>query len=210
MVQVVVIALFLALGALLYTFVDSRGLSVERGDDLFGFVATECGLPAIVGVAFLLGLVASTYSSAGSALTALTTSFTIDILGANRRYDSTTTEGSEAISTVRRRVHILIAAAMCGVIMIFGSWSSMGVITLIFTMASYTYGPLLGMFLFGLVSKRSVRGWAMPVVALASPAISYIIATHSQAWLGGYTFSYEILIINAALSMLGLWAFSRK
>ena len=210
MVQVVVIALFLALGALLYTFVDSRGLSVERGDDLFGFVATECGLPAIVGIAFLLGLVASTYSSAGSALTALTTSFTIDILGANRRYDSTTTEGSEAIGTVRRRVHTLIAVAMCGVIMIFGSWSSMGVITLIFTMASYTYGPLLGMFLFGLVSKRSVRGWAMPVVALASPAISYIIATHSQAWLGGYTFSYEILIVNAALSMLGLWAFSRK
>ena len=210
MVQMVVIALFLALGALLYTFVDSRGLSVERGDDLFGFVATECGLPTIVGVAFLLGLVASTYSSAGSALTALTTSFTIDILGANRRYDSTTTEGSEAIGTVRRRVHTLIAVAMCGVIMIFGSWSSMGVITLIFTMASYTYGPLLGMFLFGLVSKRSVRGWAMPVVALASPAISYIIATHSQAWLGGYTFSYEILIVNAALSMLGLWAFSRK
>lgn len=210
MVQVVVIALFLSLGALLYTFVDSRGLSVERGDDLFGFVATECGLPAIVGIAFLLGLVASTYSSAGSALTALTTSFTIDILGVNRRYDSTTTEGSEAIGTVRRRVHTLIAVAMCGVIMIFGSWSSMGVITLIFTMASYTYGPLLGMFAFGLLSKRSVRGWAMPVVALASPAISYIIATHSQAWLGGYTFSYEILIVNAALSMLGLWAFSRK
>lgn len=210
MVQVVVIVLFLSLGALLYTFVDSRGLSVERGDDLFGFVATECGLPAIVGVAFLLGLVASTYSSAGSALTALTTSFTIDILGANRRHDSSTDEGSEAISTVRRRVHTLIAVAMCGVIMIFGSWSSMGVITLIFTMASYTYGPLLGMFAFGLLSKRSVRGWAMPVVALASPTISYLIATHSQAWLGGYTFSYEILIVNAALSMLGLWAFSRK
>ena len=210
MVQVVVIALFLALGALLYTFIDSRGLSIERGDDLFGFVATECGLPTIVGVAFLLGLVASTYSSAGSALTALTTSFTIDILGANRRHDSSTAEGSEAISTVRRRVHILIAAAMCGVIMMFGSWSSMGVITLIFTMASYTYGPLLGMFAFGLLSKRSVRGWAMPVVALASPTISYLIATHSQAWLGGYTFSYEILIVNAALSMLGLWAFSRK
>ena len=210
MVQVVVIALFLSLGALLYTFIDSRGLSIERGDDLFGFVATECGLPAIVGVAFLLGLVASTYSSAGSALTALTTSFTIDILGANRRYDSTTTEGSEAIGTVRRRVHIVIAAAMCGVIMMFGSWSSMGVITLIFTMASYTYGPLLGMFAFGLVSKRSVQGWAMPVVALASPTLSYLIATHSQAWLGGYTFSYEILIVNAALSMLGLWAFSRK
>ena len=210
MVQMVVIALFLALGALLYTFVDSRGLSVERGDDLFGYVATECGLPTIVGVAFLLGLVASTYSSAGSALTALTTSFTIDILGANRRHDSATADGSEAISRVRRRVHILIAVAMCGVIMTFGRWSSMGVITLIFTMASYTYGPLLGMFAFGLMSRRSVRGWAMPLVAVASPTLSYIIATHSQAWFGGYVFSYEILIVNAALSLLGLWAFSRK
>ena len=210
MVQMVVIALFLALGTLLYTFVDSRGLSVERGDDLFGYVATECGLPTIVGVAFLLGLVSSTYSSAGSALTALTTSFTIDILGANRRHDSATADGSEAISRVRRRVHILIAVAMCGVIMTFGRWSSMGVITLIFTMASYTYGPLLGMFAFGLMSRRSVRGWAMPLVAVASPTLSYIIATHSQAWFGGYVFSYEILIVNAALSLLGLWAFSRK
>ena len=210
MVQMVVIALFLALGALLYTFVDSRGLSVERGDDLFGYVATECGLPIIVGVAFLLGLVASTYSSAGSALTALTTSFTIDILGANRRHDNTTTEGGDAINRLRRRVHILIAVAMCGVIMTFGRWSSMGVITLIFTMASYTYGPLLGMFAFGLMSKRMVRGWAMPLVAVTSPALSYFVATHSQSWFGGYVFSYEILILNAALSMLGLWAFSRK
>ena len=210
MVQMVVIALFLALGALLYTFVDSRGLSVERGDDLFGYVATECGLPIIVGVAFLLGLVASTYSSAGSALTALTTSFTIDILGANRRHDNTTTEGGDAINRLRRRAHILIAVAMCGVIMTFGRWSSMGVITLIFTMASYTYGPLLGMFAFGLMSKRMVRGWAMPLVAVTSPALSYIIATHSQSWFGGYVFSYEILILNATLSLLGLWAFSRK
>ena len=99
---------------------------------------------------------------------------------------------------------------MCGTIMVFGRWSSVGVITLIFTMASYTYGPLLGMFAFGLFSRRSVRGWAVPIVALASPAISYIIANHSEAWFGGYVFSYEILIVNAALSMLGLWAFSCK
>lgn len=210
MVQMVVIALFLSLGALLYTFIDSRGLNIERGDDLFGFVATECGLPDIVGVAFLLGLVASTYSSAGSALTALTTSFTIDILGIHRRYDTSTDEGNNSIARVRRCVHVAVAVAMCGTIMVFGRWSSAGVITLIFTMASYTYGPLLGMFAFGLFSRRSVRGWAVPIVALASPAISYIIANHSEAWFGGYVFSYEILIVNAALSMLGLWAFSCK
>lgn len=201
-IQAVVIALFLSLGTLLYTFIDSRGLSVERGDDLFGFVAIECGLPTIVGVAFLLGLVASTYSSAGSALTALTTSFTIDILGYNGN--------TESVNRVRRYVHIAIALMMCGVIMAFGRWSSAGVITLIFTMASYTYGPLLGMFAFGLMSKRSVRGWAIPIIALASPAISYLISANATNWFAGYTFSYEILIVNAALSMLGLWAFSRN
>ena len=201
-IQAVVIALFLSLGTLLYTFIDSRGLSVERGDDLFGFVAIECGLPTIVGVAFLLGLVASTYSSAGSALTALTTSLTIDILGYNGN--------TESVNKVRRYVHIAIALMMCGVIMAFGRWSSAGVITLIFTMASYTYGPLLGMFAFGLMSKRSVRGWAIPIIALASPAISYLISANAANWFAGYAFSYEILIVNAALSMLGLWAFSRK
>lgn len=208
-IQMVVIVLFLSLGALLYIFTDSRGLGVERGDDLFGFVATECGLPTIVGIAFLLGLVASTYSSAGSALTALTTSFTIDILGANRRYDNATAEGSRMISRVRRYVHAAIAMVMCGVIMMFGSWSSAGVITLIFTMASYTYGPLLGMFAFGLFTRRSVRGWAIPLIAVTSPMLSYIIATNSETWLGGYTFSYEILVVNAALTIIGLFIFSK-
>ncbi|MBO7307866.1 MAG: sodium:solute symporter [Alistipes sp.] len=209
-IQVVVITLFLSLGALLYIFIDSRGLSIEHGDDLFGFVTTECGLPLVVGVAFLLGLVASTYSSAGSALTALTTSFSIDILGANRRYDNTTDEGNDKIARVRRSVHVAIAVAMCGTIMVFDRWSSVGVITLIFTMASYTYGPLLGMFAFGLMSKRSVRKWAMPAVAIASPTLSYIIANHSEAWFGGYTFSYEILIVNALITIIGLFAFSSK
>ena len=209
-VQMVVIALFLSLGALLYIFIDCRGLSVEHGDDLFGFVATECGLPLIVGVAFLLGLVASTYSSAGSALTALTTSFTIDIFGVNPCPDNSTEEDAKKISRIRKYVHGAVALMMFAVIILFSCWRSTGVITLIFTMASYTYGPLLGMFAFGLFTKRSVRKWAMPLVALASPAISYVIATNSKAWFGGYTFSYEILIVNAALSILGLWVFSRK
>ena len=210
LLQIVVIVLFLWLGALLYIYIDSQGLSVEHGDDLFGFVATECGLPIVAGVLFLLGLIASTYSSAGSALTALTTSFTIDILKLRKRYDATTTEGGNAIARYRRLVHALVALVMTGIIICFGRWSEGGAITLIFTMASYTYGPLLALFSFGLFTKRLLRSWAIPVVSLLSPMLSYVVATHSNSWLGGYEFSYEILIINAAIAFVGLYLTSSR
>ena len=203
-IQMIVIVLFLALGALLYIFIDSRGLVVERGDELFGFVATECGLPVVVGILFLLGLVASTYSSAGSALTALTTTFTLDILRARERYRE------EQLSGVRKVVHALIAMAMVAIICAFYQWSSAGAITLIFTIASYTYGPLLGMFAFGLLTQRQVHGKAIPVIALLSPTISYIVASNSEAWLGGYSFSYEVLILNAGLCFVALWLCSHN
>lgn len=202
-IQVVVIALFLCLGALLYIYADSRNIVVERGDDLFGYVATSCGLPTVVGVLFLLGLVASTYSSAGSALTALTTSFTLDIMRGSRNLD-------EAHLTRRRRgVHLFVTLLMLLLILVFEHWSTAGVITLIFTMASYTYGPLLGLFAFGLMSKRVVRSSAVPLISIAAPVMCYILASHSEVWLGGYNFSYEILILNGALTMLGLYIFSR-
>ena len=200
-VQVVVIALFLSLGALLYTFIDSRGLSIERGDDLFGYVTTECGLPIVAGILFLLGLVASTYSSAGSALTALTTSFTIDIL--KKR------DGDEVVTT-RKRVHIAIAIAMVLIIVVFNKWSGAGAITLIFTMASYTYGPLLGLFSFGLFTRRKPRAWAIPLLSIVAPAVSYIIANNSTVWLAGYQFSYEILIVNALVMFCGLYLLSNR
>ena len=203
--QIVVITLFLSLGALLYLYIGSQGVSVARGDDLFGFVAIECGLPAIAGILFLLGLVASTYSSAGSALTALTISFTIDILKLRKRYDATTADGGKAIARYRRWVHTFVALVMTGIIICFGRWSEGGAITLIFTMASYTYGPLLALFSFGLLTKRSLRSWAIPVVSLLSPILSYVVASHSKAWFGGYEFSYEILIVNAAIAFAGLY-----
>ncbi|MBO7185631.1 MAG: sodium:solute symporter [Alistipes sp.] len=204
-IQIVVILLFLSLGALLYIYVAQRGDVVESGDELFGYVATECGLPTIVGIAFLLGLIASTYSSAGSALTALTTSFSIDILAMRRNSDSDDEAAQQRSTRTRRRVHTAMAVTMWLMILCFNRWSSSGVITLIFTMASYTYGPLLGMFAFGLMSRRRVRSMAIPIVAIASPTISYIIASHSEAWLGGYTFSYEVLILNGMLTLIGLW-----
>lgn len=199
-IQVVVITLFLMLGALLYIFIGREGLSIERGDDLFGFVATECGLPIVAGVLFLLGLVASTYSSAGSALTALTTSFTIDIL---KRRDSDT------IVQTRKRVHTLVAVVMALIIVVFNEFSGAGAITLIFTMASYTYGPLLGLFIFGLFSQREPRGWSIPLLSVAAPTLSYIIARNSAQWFAGYQFSYEILVVNAIIMLLGLTLLSR-
>ena len=198
-IQCVVITLFLLLGALLYIFVEQYDIDAPQGDALFGFVATECGLPLIVGILFLLGLVASTYSSAGSALTALTTAFTLDILGARRRGDN------GAIERRRKWSHALIAVAMTLIIVGFNQWSSAGAITLIFTMASYTYGPLLGLFIFGLASRRKPRAGAIPVVAILSPTLSYIIASNSKTWLCGYQFSYDILILNTILTLLGLW-----
>ena len=200
LVQMIVIALFLILGALLYLYVGENGV---RGDGLFGYVATQSGLPVIVGILFILGLIASTYSSAGSALTALTTSLTLDILGGGKRSD-------EELGKLRRKAHSAIAVTMTLLIVVFNEWSSAGVITLIFTMASYTYGPLLGMFLFGLTTRRKIRDGITPFIAILSPVVCYVVASHSEAWFGGYTFSYEVIILNGAISYLLLFLFSRK
>ena len=202
-IQMVVILLFLSLGALLYIFMERSGMSVERGDDLFGYVATQCGLPTTVGVLFLLGLVASTYSSAGSALTALTTSFTLDVLRVERADEA-------KVGHSRRRVHVIIAVAMTAIIILFNEWSGAGAITLIFTMASYTYGPLLGLFAFGLFTRRSPKAWAVPLFSIVAPVLSYIVASNSERWFSGYVFSYEILILNAGLMFLALLLFSRR
>ena len=202
LVQMVVIALFLILGALLYLYVGDSG-EAPHGDRLFGYVATQSGMPLVVGILFILGLIASTYSSAGSALTALTTSFTLDILGGGKRSD-------EELGRLRRKAHSAIAVTMALLIVAFNEWSSAGVITLIFTMASYTYGPLLGMFLFGLTTRRKVRDGITPFIAILSPVVCYIIASHSEVWFGGYIFSYEVIILNGAISYLLLWLFSRK
>ena len=218
-VQVVVITLFLLLGSLFYIYAESIGLGssegampllndagevvVSRGDDMFGFVATSSGLPVAVGILFLLGLAASTYSSAGSALTALTTSFTLDILDGRHRDNC-------SLDVLRRRVHLAIALVMWLLVVVFGAWSTKGVIALVFTMASYTYGPLLGMFLFGLFTRRRPDSRFIPLWALLSPVVSYLVAANSEQLFGGYQFSYEIIILNAAIMMFGMWLHSPK
>ncbi|MBR4850090.1 MAG: sodium:solute symporter [Alistipes sp.] len=200
--QAVVIFLFLLLGVLLYIYASHAGIVVEEPDNLFAQVATSKSFPIIVGIVFVLGLISSTYSAAGSALTALTTSFTVDILGGQSRYDE------QKLRRVRRWVHISMAVLMSLAIVAFELWSNDSVINLVYGVASYTYGPLLGMFAFGIFTKRQVRDKFIPVVAVLSPVICYILDKNSAAWFGGYHFSFELLILNAAITAFGLYLLS--
>ena len=197
--------LFLALGVLLYRFAAQAGLRVARPDDLFPTIA--CGtdaagtpwMPPVVSLLFVLGLCASAFSSSGSALTSLTTTFTLDFLHADGRADEA------ALLRTRRRVHAGAAVVMGLVILGFGAIRDGSVINAIYTVAGYTYGPLLGLFFFGILTKRRVRDRWVPWICVLSPALCYLLSTHSEAWLGGYKIGFELLLLNAALTALGLW-----
>ena len=195
--QTIVVALFLFLGAVLYLYADAAGIS-ERGDLLFPAVATSPQLPAAVGILFVLGLVSAAYGAGGSALTALTTSFTVDILGAAKS------------ERTRRRVHAAMAAGMVLTILIFNALNSTSAVDAVYKIASYTYGPLLGLFAFGIFSQRQVRDRLVPLVAVVAPLLCLLLQLNSAAWFAGYTFSYEILPLNAILTVFGLLCISKR
>lgn len=196
--QFFVILLFLMLGVLLYTFVAQQGLTApSKSDELFPMIATSSYFPDIVGILFIIGLVSSAYSAAGSALTALTTSFTVDILHAKRKEEVT-------LSKLRKRVHISMAVVMGIVIFVFGLLNNTSVIDAIYTLASYTYGPILGLFAFGIFTKKQINDKYIPFVAILSPILCYILQSNSEAWFNGYQISYELLILNAFFTFLGL------
>ena len=196
--QTIVIALFLILGTLLVLHVRAAGMAMpEKTDELFGMVASSPGMPLIVGILFIVGLIAAAYSAAGSALTSLTTSFTIDILGADKK------ASGDRLGTMRRWVHIGMAVCMGIVIIIFYAISNSDAISAVYTLASYTYGPILGLFAFGMMTKAPVRDRLVPVVCIAAPLLSFGI----QWWLKqqfDYTLGFELLLLNAVLTMLGL------
>ncbi len=197
LLQTVVIALFLCLGALLYQFAAAHGIA-ETGDRLFPAVATSSLLPGIVGVLFVLGLVCSAYGAGGSALTSLTTSFTVDILG----------KGGDV--KVRKAVHIGMAVLMAVTVIVFNALNSTSAIDAVYKLASYTYGPILGLFAFGILTKKAVKDKYVPIVALVAPAICLVLQLNSERWFGGYRFSYELLLVNAALTFLGLCLLRKK
>ena len=194
--QLVVIALFLILGTLLVLYVKHTGMKVpDKSDELFGAVAWDNGIPVVAGVLFILGLVSAAYSAAGSALTALTTSFTVDILRRDK--------DDKSIGGTRKLVHVAMAVCMGVVIYVFYRLSSEDAISAVYTLASYTYGPILGLFAFGMLLKRRVRDKWVPVVCLAAPVLSWLV----QWWLKSrydYTLGFELLLLNAALVMVGL------
>ena len=194
--QVFVVFLFLCLGVLLYQFAAANGIS-ETGDKIFAAVATSGILPGIVGILFIIGLVASAYGAGGSALTSLTTSFTVDILGAMKKDEA-------GLTKTRKMVHVGMAVLMALVIIVFNKLSNTSAINAVYTLASYTYGPILGMFAFGLACKRKVRDRFVPVVAVVAPLLCLVMQLNSDRWFGGYKFSYEILLINAILVIIGL------
>ncbi len=196
LLQFVVIATFLILGVLLYIFAAAHGITAT-GDKLFPVIATGGYLPVIVGVLFIIGFVASAYNAAGSALTALTTSFTVDILGIKDKSE-------KQISHIRGRVHVGMALLMVLTIIIFNILNNTSVIDAVYILASYTYGPILGMFAFGIIVKRPVRDKLVPFAALVAPCLCLILDMNSERWFNGYHFSYEILIFNALFTFIGM------
>ena len=202
--QFFIILLFLMLGVLLYIFTSRQGIAnPAKSDELFPMIATGGYFPAIVGILFIIGLISAAYSAAGSALTALTTSFTVDILGSKGKTENT-------VQKIRKRVHIGMAVVMGIVIFVFNLLNNTSVIDAVYILASYTYGPILGLFAFGIFTKKQVRDRYIPLVAILSPILCFILQKNSETWFNGYQFSYELLIFNALFTFIGLCLLIKK
>ncbi len=191
--------LFLVLGALLYLYSESRGLPLpDASDELFPRLAFgELGLA--VGIFFLLGITASSYASADSALAGLTTSFCIDFLNFKKK-------GEKQKSREKLLVHIGFSLVFLIVIVVFKAINERSVIDAVLTIAGYTYGPLLGLFIFGIFTKRLVRDRLVPVVCVLSPVLSYVIASNSAELMPWYgAMGIEVLILNGLITVFGLF-----
>ena len=198
--------LFMSLGVLLYIYAAREGIPFpERTDNIFPLIATGDFLAPIVGVFFMLGLMAAAYSSADSALTALTTSFTIDILGIQKKIK----ERAKRIK-IRKRVHVGFSLLLLLVIVLFRAINDQSVIESLFLVAGYTYGPLLGMYSFGLFTRRVVQDKNVPLIAVASPIVCLVLYFISPFLFNGYIFGFEMLLINGGLTFTGLALISKK
>lgn len=190
--------LFLTLGALLYIYADAMSIPLpDRSDNLYPILALN-HFSIFAGILFVLGITAAAYSSADSALTAMTTSFCVDFLNLSKN------ESAEAKKT-RMSVHIGFSLLLYLVILIFKIINDESVISAVFKAAGYTYGPLLGLFSFGLFTKKSIRDSWVPYICVVSPILTYVINSYSETLLWGYKFGFEILLLNGALTFLGLW-----
>jgi solute:Na+ symporter, SSS family len=197
---VIVNLVFLSLGALLYIYASQTVPPITaKYDDLFPTIALG-GLGVGVGLIFILGLIAAAYSSADSALTSLTTSFCVDILDFKKDGDQ-----KKQIKT-RKMVHLMFSFILLVVILIFKKLNlDRSVIDSLFTLAGYTYGPLLGLYAFGMITKWKVKDKLVPIVCLLSPFLTYYIGGNSEVWFN-YKFGFELLILNGLITFLGLYS----
>jgi Na+/proline symporter len=204
-ISVAVNLLFLTLGALLYIYCTAKGIQLPaKADDLYPTLALNY-FGIFAGLCFLLGIIASSYASADSALAALTTSFCIDFLNFK---DKTEKQKQDQ----KFMVHIGFSLVFLIIIVVFKEFNNQSVITSVLKMASYTYGPLLGLFAFGLLTKRSINDqwYTTLLICIASPLLTLLISSNSELLLWGYKFSFEILPLNGLICFLGLLAISNK
>lgn len=195
--------LFLALGVLLISLAAQKHIELPAlNDDILPMFCTSGILGSSILIFFTIGIIAAAFSSADSALTALTTSFCVDILGVEK-------EEAKKAKRTRLKVHLLISVLFAIIILIFKAVNSRSVIDAIYMIASYTYGPLLGLFVFGLFTKKQPRDKYVPYICILSPLIcfatDYLVKQHT-----GYAFGYEMLMLNGAITFFGLWAASVK
>lgn len=215
-VMVIVNFLFLLLGGLLYLYMIDKGAVYDGkqlmmagrnviGDDLFPYMAMNL-FPQWVGIVFIIALISALFPSADGALTALTSSFCIDILGIRRR------EGLSEKDQKRTRmiVHLSFTLIFMLCIMVFKWIDNKSIINVILELAGYTYGPLLGLFFFGILTRRTLNdNISIPLVSLASPALCFILSRNAPVWLGGYQIGLELLLINGLITFSGLWLLSK-
>ncbi len=200
---VIVNLLFLTLGALLYIYSEQRGLAIPAlSDELYPRLAFN-ELGPMVGILFLLGITASSYASADSALTGLTTSFCIDFLNFKKKPE-------QQKQRQKFMVHLGFSLLFLIIIIIFKEVNEKSVIDAVLYVASYTYGPLLGLFSFGIITKRHVGGVGVLVVCLIAPLLSYVLSSNSTDWFSGYKIGNEILIVNGLLTFIGLLVISKQ
>ncbi len=201
-VLVFVNLLFLTLGALLYIYAAHLGMEIPaKPDQLYPTIALQ-HLPASLGLIFVLGLIAAAYSSADSALTSLTTSFCVDFLNFEKRNDE------KKKKQTRILVHIAFSIILLIVILIFNALSNDSVINELFKAAGYTYGPILGLFIFGIATRRKVKNNLVVLVCVLAPILSYLLESNSQQLFNGFTFGFLILPLNGIITLLGLWFIS--
>ena len=203
-ILVIVNLLFLSLGVMLYLYAESKGISLpDKTDQLFPLLATE-HFSAFTAIIFVLGIIAAAYSSADSTLTALTTTFCIDFLEIERKY------APEKRVQIRKKVHVAFTALFYLLILSFYWLNDQSVINSVFIIAGYTYGPLLGLYAFGLFTKWKVKDQWVPYLAVLAPLLTFAVASNSERFLWGYKFGFEALILNGLLMFIGLCLLRRK